>query len=88
MKFRISFAQKPKLSVKDAASFSTKDYECHFLLQTKRGQPVAVSEKKDPDCNIWKVQYGFVSMYFGTYAEAMDYCRKRFCDLSGKSLSR
>jgi hypothetical protein len=88
MKFRFTYDKKPKLSVKDKAAFSHGDYECRFLMQTMNGQPVAILQRNDPDCDIWKVQYGFSCVFFGTYAEAMEYCRERFCDLSGKRLSR
>jgi hypothetical protein len=57
-------------------------------MQTMNGQPVAILQRNDPDCDIWKVQYGFSCVFFGTYAEAMEYCRERFCDLSGNRLSR
>jgi hypothetical protein len=86
MKQRIFYSSKPKLTVKDIAAFSKDEYVCKCLLQTKRGQPVAVSQHSDPDCGIWRVQHGFSCVYFGTYSEAMAYCRDRFCDLSGNPL--
>ena len=84
MKFRFYYGMKPKLSPRDAANFSRGDYRCHQLLQTRRGQPVAIAQNSDLD--IWRVQHGFSCVYFGTYNEAMDYCRDRFCVLSGDPL--
>lgn len=63
------------LSTKD---FSQKDYECSLLFQTKRGAPVVVVRHKNLD--IWKVQNGFSTVFFGTKAEALAYCKGRFLD--------
>lgn len=84
MKFRPIYNKKHRLSVSDRTAFSTNDYTCMFLLQTMKGQPVAISRSNDPDLLIWRVQHGFSTIYFADYAEAMDYCRERFCDLDGK----
>ena len=88
MKFTPIYNKKHRFAVSDRASFSTDDYTCMFILQTMKGQPVAVSRSNDPDCNIWRVQHGFSTIYFGDYADAMDYCRERFCDLEGKPFKR
>ena len=88
MKFKLFYDKKPKLSVSDLNTFSGGDYICHFLLQTMTGKPVAISQSADPDLGIWRVQYGFSCIYFGSYAEAMEYCRERFCDLSGNRLKK
>lgn len=81
MKTKISYGRSPDLTAKDIPSFSVEDYRCHFLLQTTQGRPVTISP-------IWCVQHGFSSLYFGTIAEALDYCRERFYDLNGKKLSK
>ena len=88
MKFKFTYGAKPKFTAKDVASFSHRGYDCRFLLQTAKGLPVAICQSTDPDCNIWKVQYGFSTVVFGTYAEAMEFCRERFCDLDGKRLEK
>lgn len=88
MKFRLFYNKKPKLSVSDIDTFSGNEYVCHFLLQAMSGKPVTILQSADPDLGIWRVQHGFSCIYFGTYAEAMDYCRERFCDLSGKRLKK
>ena len=82
MKFRIFYDLQPKLTAKDADSFSRGDYKCRILLQTRRGAPVVISEHKDT--GIWRVGHGFSTVVFGTKAEALAYCRGRFLDLDGK----
>ena len=84
MKFRFFYDRNPKLTARDKDIFSHGDYKCHHLFQNRRGRPVAISQHKD--LGIWKVHHGFSTILFGTEAEAMNYCRERFCDLSGKPL--
>ena len=86
MKFKLFYSKRPHLTPADTDSFSRGDYTCRFLFQTKRGNPVILSEHNNPGFPVWKVQYGFSTLCFGTYTEAIEYCRKRFCDLDGKPL--
>ena len=88
MKFNPIYNRKYRFTASDRDIFSTDDYTCMFILQTMEGQPVAVSMSNDPDCLIWRVQYGFSTVYFGEYADAMDFCREHFCDLAGKKLNK
>lgn len=88
MKNKVFYNKKHKFTIKDIDAFSHGEYKCQFLLQNKQGQPVAVCQRSDPDFDVWKVQCGFSSVFFGTYAEAMDYCREHFCDLDGNVLNR
>ena len=88
MKFTPIYNKKHHFAVSDRASFSTDDYTCMFILQTMKGQPVAVSVANNLDCHIWRVQYGFSTVYFGEYADAMDFCREHFCDLAGNKLKK
>lgn len=88
MKFRPVYNKKHRITTSDRAVFSTDDYTCMFILQTMKGQPVAVSVANDLDCRIWRVQYGFSTACFGEYADAMDFCREHFCDLDGKRLKK
>lgn len=87
MKQRLVFDEKPRFTAKDAASFSHGDYDCRFLLQDRKGLPVAVSQKNDPDCQVWQIMYGSSCVVFGNYEDAMAFCRERFYDLSGAKLS-
>lgn len=79
MKTKFFYSKKPSLSAKDAKNFSKGNYECQFLMQTMKGQPVAIFQNTDN--GVWKVQYGFSTVFFGTYEEAMAFCRKRFCEI-------
>lgn len=88
MKFIPIYNKRHRISVSDRAAFSTNDYTCMFILRTMKGQPVAVSVANDLDCLIWRVQHGFYAVYFGDYADAMDFCREHFCDLDGKRLKK
>lgn len=88
MKFKPIYNKKFRVSASDRDAFSTKDYTCMFILQTMKGKPVAVSRANDPDLLIWRVQYGFSTIYFADFAEAMDFCREHFCDLDGKKLKK
>ena len=88
MKFKLFYSKRPHLTPADTDCFSHGDYTCRFLFQTKRGNPVALSEHNNPDPGVpaWKVQYGFSILCFDTYTEAIEYCRSRFFDLNGKPL--
>ena len=78
MKYRFLYGGKPNISKLKTEDFSRGGYECDLLLQDKRGAPVAVSRHKELD--IWKVQCGFSTVFFGTKAEALAYCKGRFFD--------
>ena len=82
MKFKFFFGSKPKLSQQDRAAFSDKGYKCELLLQDRKGEPVAISQHKDT--GIWRVSFGFSTIFFATYDEALAYCKGRFFNLDGK----
>lgn len=75
MKHKIFYGAEPKFSDRDLQNFSRGSYECRRLLQNKCGQLVIISLCKDEDTPIWKVEYGFSCMVFGTLDEAMAFCR-------------
>lgn len=81
MRFNFNYSKKPALTDCKAQDYSNGAYECQFLMQTMKGQPVAIFHNTEMD--IWKVQYGFSTVFFGTYDEAMQFCRKRFCEIPG-----
>ncbi len=81
---KIFYGSKPKLTNADKAQFSHGNYLCHTLLQTTNGQPVIISCHKDPEFQVWKVEYGIFCSFFGSYDEAMAYCKGRFRNLDGK----
>lgn len=81
---KIFYGTKPKFSPQDRKMFSHGKFECKMLLQKQDGKPVAVSQCKDDEHPFWRVDYGFSSLFFKTYDEAMAYCKGRFVDLDGK----
>ena len=84
---KLIYQKKAALTEADARDFSTKDYTCVKLLLTKRGRPVAILESNDTKNWHWRVQYGFSTVVFPTYAEAMQFCRERFYELNGAPLN-
>ena len=36
--------------------------------------------------DIWKVQHGFSTVFFGTRADALAYCKGRFYDANGQAV--
>lgn len=84
MKHRFFYGLKPGINNLSAKDFSQKDYECSLLFQTKRGVPVMVARHKSLD--IWKVQNGFSTVFFGTKAEALAYCKGRFFNADGQAV--
>ena len=84
MKFRFFYGGQPKYSQKDAASFSHRGYDCKLVIQNRKGDPVGIFRSTRD--GIWKVQDGFSAVFFGTYEEALAYCKGRFLDLDGKEM--
>lgn len=79
---KLIYQKKAVYSQADVDSFSTKDYACVKLMRTKKGKPVAISESNDTKNWHWRVQYGFSTVVFPSYADAMRFCRDRFFELS------
>ena len=84
MKHRFFYGMKPRVNSYSPKDFSGKGYACDLLLQTRRGTPVTVSCNRELD--IWKVQHGFSTVFFGTRADALAYCKGRFYDASGQAV--
>lgn len=72
------------LTPMDKSRFDRPNCQCRELFQTRKGEPVAVSMYAET--GLWKVQFGFSTVLFSSRREAMDFCRKRFYDLSGRAL--
>lgn len=84
MRFKFFFGSKPKFSQQDTNHFSDQRYKCELLLQNRKGEPVAISQHKDT--GVWRVSFGFSTVFFATYDEALAYCKGRFFDLDGKAV--
>lgn len=68
------------------SDFDCKDYEGRFLFQTRDGRPAVLAQHSDPDIAIWRVMFGMSSIFFATYGEAMEYCKKHFLSRNGRPL--
>lgn len=84
---KLIYQKKAALTEADSRDFSTKDYTCVKLLLNKRGRSVAILESNDTKNWNWRVQSGFSTVVFPTYAEAMHFCRERFYKLNGAPLN-
>lgn len=84
MRHKIFYGTKPIFTDADRKYFSRGDYDCRVLMKDRKGKPVAVSQCKDPDFPVWKVEYGFSSVVFATYDEAMAFCKGRFTQMGGR----
>ncbi|MCI6937952.1 MAG: hypothetical protein MR762_15145 [Clostridiales bacterium] len=84
MKYRFFYGMKPDIRNLRPRDFSGKGYVCDLLLQTGRGTPVAVSYNGELD--IWSVQNGFSTVFLGSRADALDYCKGRFYDANGQAV--
>lgn len=83
---KIIYGAAPKFSESDRRYFDRGNYSCKVLLRDRKGRPVVISQNKDEDLPIWKVEFGFSSIFFGTYEETIAYCRGRFPGSSGKEV--
>lgn len=83
---KIYYGTKPKLTEKDKTMFSRGKFECKALFKNSKGNPVVLSQCKDPAFPIWKVECGFSCFVFKTYDEAMDFCKGRYFNLAGKAV--
>ena len=84
MKYRFFYGMKPDIRNLKPRDFSGKGYVCDHLLHTRWGTPVTVSCNRELD--IWKVQHGFSTVFFGTRADALAYCKGRFYDANGQAV--
>ena len=78
MRYKIYYGASPTFTDADKREFSRGGYECKALMKDRRNRPVVISQNKDSDFPVWKVEYGFSCVLFGTYEEAMVFCRGRF----------
>ena len=78
MKRKVYYGSIPKFTDNDRDIFSRNGYKCKKLMQDLNGRPVAISQSTDTDFPIWKVEYGFSTVVFRTYEDAMSFCRSRF----------
>ena len=83
---KVFYGTKPTFTENDKSMFSRGKFECKALLKNHKGDPVAISQSKDPDFPVWKVECGFSCFVFKTYDEAMAFCKGRYESLDGKAV--
>ncbi len=81
MKQRFFYGGQPNIQGFDPKEFSRGQYECTNLFKSRSDCLVLVSHHKIRD--IWKVEYGLSSVFFGTKAEALAYCKGLCADADG-----
>ncbi len=78
MKHKVYYGATPSYTDADRKYYSRGGYECKMLMKDRKGAPVVISRSSDPDFPVWKVEYGFSCVVFGTYDEVMAFCKGRF----------
>lgn len=84
MKHKIFYGSTPAFTDADRHCFNRGNYECKALMKNSKGQPVVISQNKDENFPVWKVEHGSSCVVFASYDEAMAYCKGRFLGLDGK----
>lgn len=58
-----------------SSSLANKKYNFFCQLQDRHFQPVFIFQSKEASpCN-WRICFGWTSLHFKTYQEAMEYCK-------------
>ena len=75
---KIFYGATPQFADSDRRYFDRGNYRCKALMQGKKGRPVVISQSMDKDLPVWKVEFGFSCIFFGSYEEALAYCNGTF----------
>lgn len=67
-----------------ATDFSNDRYDGVELRSGKNGTPVVIMHCKRNDPMRWMVQYGFSSVFFNTFADAVEFCNSRGMEIMKK----
>ncbi len=60
-----------------ATDFSTDRFEGVELRTDRRCSPVVIMKSRQTDPLNWKVVYGFSTVFFRSFAEAVEFCNSR-----------
>ena len=60
-----------------ASDYSDKLYDGVQLRRTEKGDPVIIMHCRRDDPMRWKVVYGFSTIFFRSFAEAVEFCNSR-----------
>ncbi len=83
---KIFYGATPQFTDSDRRNFDRGNYRCKALMRDKKGRPVVISQSMDKDLPVWKVEFGFSCIFFGSYEEALAYCKGRFPDNGRKAV--
>ena len=83
---KLFYGPETKISDGDRHYFSRGNYECKKLLRNQKGQLVVISQCQDKDLPIWKLEYGFSCVMFGSLEDVLGFCKGKFTDLDGKEV--
>lgn len=78
MRHSFFYGGKPHYTDADLASFDCDGHECKDLMTDRRGAPVVIFRSTKAGLPIWRVNYSFSTVCFGSYADAMAFCKGRF----------
>lgn len=71
-----------------ASDYSDKLYDGVELRHTQKGLPVIIMHCKRDDPMRWMVRYGFSSVFFNTFADAVEFCNSRGMEIMQKQERR
>ena len=71
-----------------ASDFSNKLYDGVQLRCTDKGTPVIIMHCKRDDPMRWKVVYGFSTVFFKTFADAVDFCNSRGMEIMKEQVEK
>ena len=71
-----------------AADFSNDLYDGVELRRTAKGLPVIIMHCKRDDPMRWKVVYGFSTVFFNTFADAVEFCNSRGMEIMKEQVER
>lgn len=73
----IAPGKEKKPYMRKASDYDDDLYDGVQLRSTKAGAPVIIMHCKRDDPLRWKVVYGYSSIFFRSFAEAVEFCNSR-----------
>ncbi|MCF0137553.1 MAG: hypothetical protein HUJ66_04220 [Oscillospiraceae bacterium] len=65
----------------NAADFSDRNYTGRHIARQRDGKPVFIMQSKHTTPLMWKVVYGFSTVFFRSFADAVEFCNSRGMEL-------
>ena len=76
------------LCLMKASDYSDSNYDGIQLRKSRDGMPVIISRSKKTAPLMWKVAYGFSTIFFRTFEEAVGFCSSRGMEIVKRSQDR